>query len=53
VVRPGSREIVPDSASDLFEKSVFLNVPYDDRFRRLYLAYIAGLAHIDLRPRHD
>ncbi|MGA2167074.1 MAG: hypothetical protein ABSG62_02610 [Terracidiphilus sp.] len=33
------------------EKSVFLNIPYDDRFRRLYLAYITGLIHLGLRPR--
>jgi len=33
------------------EKSVFLNIPYDDRFRRLYIAYITGLIHLDLKPR--
>jgi hypothetical protein len=32
-------------------KSVFLNIPYDDRFLRLYLAYITGLIHLDLKPR--
>lgn len=32
-------------------KSVFLNIPYDDRFRRLYLAYITGLFHLGLKPR--
>ncbi len=42
---------VPTRAPDVSEKSVFLNIPYDERFRSLYLAYIAGLAHIDLRPR--
>lgn len=42
---------VPTRAPDVSEKSVFLNIPYDERFRRLYLAYIAGLAHVDLRPR--
>jgi hypothetical protein len=31
--------------------TVFLNIPYDSRFRRLYLAYIAGLCHLDLKPR--
>lgn len=31
--------------------AVFLNIPYDDRFRRLYLAYIVGLAHLGLEPR--
>jgi hypothetical protein len=32
-------------------KSVFLNIPYDGRFGRLYLAYISGLIHIGLTPR--
>jgi hypothetical protein len=31
--------------------AVFLNIPYDDRFRRLYLAYIVGLVHLGLEPR--
>ena len=31
--------------------SVFLNIPYDDRFRRLYLAYIVGLSQLGLTPR--
>jgi hypothetical protein len=31
--------------------AVFLNIPYDDRFRRLYLAYIVGLYHFGLKPR--
>ena len=31
--------------------TVFLNIPYDDRFRRLYLAYISGLISIGLDPR--
>jgi hypothetical protein len=31
--------------------AVFLNIPYDDRFRRLYLAYIVGLSQLGLRPR--
>jgi len=35
---------------EVSEKSVFLNIPYDDRFRRLYLAYISGLIHLDLDP---
>jgi hypothetical protein len=38
-------------APEYRDKSVFLNIPYDDRFRRLYLAYIAGLVHLDLKPR--
>lgn len=33
-----------------FDNSVFLNIPYDDRFRRLYLAYISGLIHLGLKP---
>lgn len=31
--------------------TVFLNIPYDARFRRLYLAYVTGLIHLDLIPR--
>jgi len=31
--------------------AVFLNIPYDDKFSRLYLAYIAGLIHLGLDPR--
>ena len=31
-------------------RAVFLNIPYDDRFRHLYIAYIAGLIHLDLDP---
>lgn len=31
--------------------AVFLNIPYDDEFRRLYLAYIVGLVHLGLEPR--
>lgn len=31
--------------------SVFLNIPYDNRFRRLYLAYIVGLTQLGLTPR--
>ncbi len=31
--------------------SVFLNIPYDAAFRRLYLAYIVGLIHLGLEPR--
>jgi hypothetical protein len=28
-----------------------VNIPYDEAFRRLYLAYIVGLTHIGLEPR--
>lgn len=31
--------------------SVFLNIPYDDAFKNLYLAYIAGLSAFGLVPR--
>jgi hypothetical protein len=31
--------------------AVFLNVPYDDEFQNLYLAYIAGLHCLGLQPR--
>lgn len=33
------------------ENAVFLNIPYDQKFRRLYLAYIAGLVHLGFIPR--
>ncbi len=42
---------MPAQALKFSEKSVFLNIPYDDRFRRLYLAYITGLIHLGLKPR--
>jgi hypothetical protein len=32
-------------------RAVFLNIPYDEPFRRLYLAYIVGLVHLGLEPR--
>lgn len=38
-------------APERLNNSVFLNIPYDDKFHRLYLAYITGLIHLDLRPR--
>ncbi|MBT9329453.1 hypothetical protein [Paracidobacterium acidisoli] len=31
--------------------SVFLNIPYDRRFERLYLAYIVGLTELSLTPK--
>jgi hypothetical protein len=31
--------------------AVFLNIPYDDEFKELYLAYIVGLFHLRLKPR--
>ena len=33
------------------QNAVFLNIPYDNRFRKLYLAYIVGLTHLGLEPR--
>ena len=33
------------------QKAVFLNIPYDARFRHLYLAYISGITHLGLVPR--
>jgi hypothetical protein len=32
-------------------KTAFLNIPYDDRYRDLYLAFIAGLTAFGLDPR--
>lgn len=31
--------------------TVFLNIPYDNRFRRLYVAYLVGLIYLGLKPR--
>jgi hypothetical protein len=31
--------------------TVFLNIPYDDRFRRLYVAYVVGIVYLGLEPR--
>jgi hypothetical protein len=31
--------------------AVFVNIPYDEGFRRLYLAYIVGLTQLGLEPR--
>jgi hypothetical protein len=35
----------------LSPKTAFINVPYDDRFQDLYLAFIAGLTAFGLKPR--
>jgi hypothetical protein len=32
-------------------ESAFLNIPYDDRYKNLYLAFIAGLCAFGLEPR--
>jgi len=42
---------VPVQPPEHSNKAVFLNIPYDDRFRRLYFAYISGLIHLGLDPR--
>jgi hypothetical protein len=31
-------------------KAVFLNIPYDEEFRSLYIAYIVGLCHLGFEP---
>lgn len=36
---------------DVTQNAVFLNIPYDQKFRSLYLAYIAGLVHLGFVPR--
>jgi hypothetical protein len=38
-------------ASAARQKSVFLNLPYDARFRSLFLAYVAGTSAFGLIPR--
>ena len=35
---------------EILNNFVFLNIPYDDRFNRLYIAYISGLIHLGLKP---
>ncbi len=32
-------------------RAVFLNIPYDARFQKLYLAYIAGVVSFGLKPK--
>jgi hypothetical protein len=31
--------------------SVFLNIPYDEKFKKLYLAYLSGLVSLGLKPK--
>ncbi len=31
-------------------QAVFLNIPYDNEFRNLYIAYIVGLCHLGFVP---
>jgi hypothetical protein len=38
------------SIPEVRPNAVFLNIPYDERFRRLYLAYIVGLTQLGLQP---
>jgi hypothetical protein len=40
------RAKLPESS----DNKVFLNIPYDEKFRRLFLAYITGLIHLGLDP---
>jgi hypothetical protein len=44
-------EASPTSVPKTDTDSVFLNIPYDRRFGRLYLAYIAGLIELGLTPK--
>jgi hypothetical protein len=37
--------------SNPFRPSVFLNLPYDRKFERLFLAYIAGVSAFGMTPR--
>jgi hypothetical protein len=41
----------PNESSSLSRPSVFLNLPYDRRFKSLYLAYIAGVSAFGMTPR--
>jgi hypothetical protein len=43
--------VVRSKTGNFTQNAVFLNIPYDQRFRSLYLAYIAGLVHLGLVPR--
>ena len=38
-------------AQPIDPEQVFLNIPYDAKFERLYLAYIAGITSLALKPR--
>jgi hypothetical protein len=35
----------------VIQNAVFLNIPYDKKFARLYVAYIVGLVHLGLKPK--
>jgi hypothetical protein len=47
-LEPPLRETVPGDADS---PGVFLNIPYDDAFQDLYLAYIAGVCAFSLVPK--
>jgi hypothetical protein len=47
----GDRHTLKEHRLAPSNNDVFLNVPYDDRFRRLFIAYISGLTHLGLTPR--
>ncbi|MBI1963003.1 MAG: hypothetical protein HYS37_06510 [Candidatus Rokubacteria bacterium] len=50
--RGGERRAEPDrSLSDTPPQNAFLNVPYDPRYEKLFVALIAGLCAFGLRPR--
>jgi hypothetical protein len=51
VVTLGERRSQRRSAGAETQDSAFLNVPYDRRYERLYLAFIAGLSAFGLAPR--
>ena len=42
---------MPRNAGKVTPNAVFLNIPYDQGFRSLYLAYIVGLVHLGFEPR--
>lgn len=42
---------MPPLAGRATANAVFLNIPYDQGFRFLYLAYIVGLVHLGFEPR--
>jgi hypothetical protein len=48
---PTPQSAQPSESSILSRPSVFLNLPYDRRFKSLYLAYIAGVCAFGMTPR--
>jgi len=48
---PTAQSAHPGESSTLPRPSVFLNLPYDRRFKSLYLAYIAGVSAFGMTPR--